>query len=94
MATEKKPRRKDTLDESNPPILVGGGGSTLIWINKTLNPTMVDPNTQPNGPLTPGDYYCWKVDQDVDSVVVKNGNGGSNPHGVNKQKFKVNFSYS
>jgi len=91
MATKKK----DTLDETNPPILVGGGGSSLIWIQKIYNPQLIDPlGVDPNAPqpANPGQYYCFKIDQDVTSVTVKNGTGGSNGHTVNNKKFRVNFT--
>lgn len=94
MATRKGPGKgkKKILDGDNPPILVGGGASSLIWIQKTLNPKLVDPNAQPNGPTNPGDYYCFSVGQDVTSVTVKNGHGGSQNHGVDNKKFSVDFS--
>ena len=93
MATQKgSGKEKKILDGDNPPILVGGGGSSLIWIQKTLNPQLVDPNVQTNGPKNPGDYYCFNVNQDVTSVTVKNGNGGSQGHNVNNKKFSVDFS--
>src|SRR6476620_626584 len=52
MATKKKAAKKRggaKLDiGSDPPIIVGGGGSTWIWIKRDTNLQLFDPNNLPN----------------------------------------------
>jgi hypothetical protein len=96
MATNKGlGKKKEILDGDNPPILVGGGGSSLIWIKKIYNPKLINPlGVDPDAPqpTNQDEYYCFQIDQDITSVTVKNGMGGSNGHTVNNKKFKVNFT--
>jgi hypothetical protein len=61
MVTKKRAR----LDiGSDPPIIVGGGGSSLIWINFNENQTGVNPNgvsaTAPS-PTNKNKYSCSKI---------------------------------
>lgn len=68
MATkEKAAKRKGpgNLDVgSDPPILVGGGGSSLIWVNFAEGQTPVKPKGLPANaptPMTKDDYSLSKI---------------------------------
>ena|SRR5437762_8323596 len=74
MATKKKSgkktSRKRKLLDTDPPILVGGGGSAYIWVNlneneRPVNPSSNDPNTGINPgaptPRTRANYTASRV---------------------------------
>ena len=67
MVTKKttKKRRKSHLDVgSDPPILVGGGGSSYVWVNFNEGQTGVNPNgISPDAPSpsTKSKYSCSKI---------------------------------
>ena len=60
---------------SDPPILVGGGGSSLVWIRKDQKPELVDHNLFPDAkkPKSPDKYLCYKVKDSHLKVVANNG---------------------
>jgi hypothetical protein len=68
MATKKKgakASRRNKLDiGSDPPVLVGGGGSSFIWVNTNQGQTMINPNSVPATAPTPhtkSDYSLSKI---------------------------------
>ena len=76
MATKKKSTsvskksRKPALTIGDPPILVGGGGSSYVWVSlnqneRPVNPSSNDPNTGINPgaptPRTRGNYTASRV---------------------------------
>lgn len=72
MATKKTSRRRkpSPLLETDPPIMVGGGGSSYLWVNlgqdqRPVNPSSNNPNTGINPgapvPLTRADYTCSRI---------------------------------
>lgn len=74
MATKKTSRKKKiTLDDpipGDPPILVGGGGSTYLWVQldqdeRPVNPQSDDPNYGIKAgapkPTTRANYTCSRV---------------------------------
>ena len=65
----------DDLLPVDPPILVGGGGSSLVWIRKDQAPQLVDHNEYPNckKPKNPDDYLCYRVKDSHLRVTVNNG---------------------
>ncbi len=73
---------------TDPPILVGGGGSSLIWIRKDQRPELVDHNQYPNAkkPKTPDDYFCYRVKDSHLTVVANNGVDPSTPLPVKNNK--------
>ena len=83
MATKKTPRkRKPTLLESDPPIMVGGGGSSYLWVNldqdqRPVNPSSNDPNTgvNPGSPLPKnrGNYSCSRVSNTPPQIFFSDG---------------------
>ncbi|HSQ22955.1 MAG TPA: hypothetical protein VLN44_01010 [Pyrinomonadaceae bacterium] len=90
------PKKKTMLD-GDPPILVGGGGSSFIWIRKDLEPQLVDPLGVPGSapqPLNPASYYCFKVQGNVGKIDVNaTGSGSSGPKSANGKKFHVQFDF-
>jgi hypothetical protein len=87
----KKRSAKLTIG-SDPPVLIGGGGSSFIWIKKDLEPQLVDsvPNGAPQ-PDTPDLYYCFRVQGNIGNVAVDDGNGTGPGKPVNNKKFFVKF---
>jgi hypothetical protein len=76
MATKKKSKStskgggKPRLDLGDPPILVGGGGSSYLWVNlsqgqRPVNPSSNNPSTGINPgsptPKTRGNYSASRV---------------------------------
>jgi len=61
MATKRRAR----LDiGSDPPVVVGGGGSSLIWVNFNENETGQNPNgvsASAPSPTTKSKYSCSKI---------------------------------
>ena len=88
-ANGKRPKGKLDIG-SDPPIIVGGGGSTYIWIKKDTNPELVDPATlgandpdPDTRPVTPGLYYLFHLPRfNVRAVHANDGDGtGNHDHG-------------
>lgn len=85
MATKKtypKRRKKHQLADSDPPILVGGGGSSYIWVNldqneRPVNPSSNDPVTgiKPGAPMprTRGDYTCSRIGRTPPKIFFYDG---------------------
>ena len=95
MATKKttKKKKRTPLDVgSDPPVIVGGGSSTWIWIKRDTNPQLFDPNNLPNTvtppdpaitPQNPGLYNLLYLGAlTVTSVHFNNGDGVSNNHSI------------
>jgi hypothetical protein len=89
MATKQKAVKKKgpgKLDiGSDPPILVGGGGSSYLWVNldqdqRPVNPSSNNPNTGINPgaptPTTRADYTCSRVARTPPRIFF---NDGVNP---------------
>src|SRR5712692_3819776 len=90
--TKKTGRKKNVLD-TDPPILVGGGGSSFIWIRRDLDPQLVTrvPSGAPQPP-NPDSYYCFRVQGNIGEVVLDDGNSAPPPgKSVNNQKYFVQF---
>jgi hypothetical protein len=77
--------------QGNPPILVGGGGSTLIWIKNIYNPREIRLNqVGPNAirPANPGLYTIYQCDPDLTQATVNKGDGHPHPHqGMGRNHF-------
>ena len=82
--------------QTDPPVLVGGGGSTLIWIRKDQNarplPLAEVPGTA-DKPAHPDLYDVYILDDFVCyQVRVHDGGGGrSVPHRTQGKKHHVVF---
>ena len=83
MTTKKasKKKRKSHLDiGSDPPVLVGGGGSSYIWVNLNQGQTQVNPNTGVNPgaptPHTPGNYNCSRITRTPPKLYFFDGTSG------------------
>jgi hypothetical protein len=82
--------------QSDPPVLVGGGGSTLIWIRKDQKarplPLVQVPGTAEK-PAHPDQYEIYILDDFVCSKVrVHDGGAGhSVPHPTQGKKHHVMF---
>lgn len=89
MATQKKPTnksRKPTLVPGDPPILVGGGGSTLVWINNSVFDSqltaaqvtkLIQDHPRMAHPATPGNYRVFKCNFNTVGTTVKADDGVS-----------------
>ena len=69
--------RRTKLDiGSDPPVLVGGGGSSYIWVNLGQGPTQVPPNsvspTAPS-PHSRDNYSCSKITNSPVRLFFNNG---------------------
>ena len=95
MATKKtiKKKKRTPLDVgSDPPVLVGGGSSTWIWIKRDTNAQLFDPTNIPNTvtppdaaitPQNPGLYNLLYLGAlTVTNVHFNNGDGVSNSHSI------------
>lgn len=80
----------------DPPILVGGGGSTLIWVRKDQRARKVSPEDVPNTAMKPGNpdlYDVYVLDNfECSSVKVQHGGSGNpTPHPVQGRKHHTQF---
>ena len=85
MATKKKSkkvRRKAFVMPTDPPILVGGGGSTYLWVHLDQGETPVNPQLDHPGkginpgapvPQTRADYACSRVSRTAPKLFFHNG---------------------
>ena len=108
MATKKKtPKKRKSRTRALPgdaPIIVGGGGSTFIWIKKELDPQLVRPDDVPGSapqPHTPALYYCFVCrgggnNGNVSRIVVDDGTAAQPnpdpPRNIHNRKHAVEFS--
>jgi hypothetical protein len=107
MSTEDRPtnnkekdkedkEKKDRPLDGDPPIIVGGGGSTYIWVRRnfagagTLQPF---PNPDPQYPIPPADlqylidnYYCYDIGVDLGSYRTHDGEDEGNPHRIKQRR--------
>ena len=81
---------------SDPPILVGGGGSTLIWVRNEfcLTPMALSdvPANAPH-PGHPNNYRVYEVNVEVTASTVKinQGGGQSKFSGMDPKKHSTEF---
>jgi len=96
-----KDRDKDTgMDnprpEGDPPIIVGGGGSTYIWVKRTLVPggTLTPlPTPDPQYPIPPGElqdlkdnYYCYDISVNLVGYRTHDGENEGKRHPVKQRR--------
>jgi hypothetical protein len=95
MATKKTSgKSKPNLLDTDPPILVGGGGSSFVWIRKDQVPKLVEPGSVPvraPRPLTPASYYVFEVKDSHVKVVVDDGTAPGPPKNVNSRYHITSF---
>ena len=81
LSFKKKPVADDPLPV-DPPILVGGGGSTYLWVRSDIGGPNVDPTSNdPDLGIKPGskkpktrnDYTCQRNKGNPRSVIFCNG---------------------
>ena len=86
-------RNEDSHDVTDDtPIVVGGGGSTYVWILKTLVPApsagmppgtllpIADPH--PHYPIDAGSYYCYDIQVNLGRYRTHDGVDEGNSHPV------------
>lgn len=81
---------------TDPPVLVGGGGSTLIWIRKDQNAQKIPLSQVPattEHPAHPDMYDIYLLDNfDCSQVKVHDGGQGNPaPHPVQGKKHHTQF---
>ena len=88
---EKKP----FVVPGDPPIIVGGGGSSLVWIRKDQVPQLIDPATlagnQPTKPTTPSLYYCFRVKDNHATIETDDGTNPSTGRKPVNGRFHVTY---
>ena len=88
----KKASRKTHLLDTDPPILVGGVGSSFVWIRKDQLPKLVEPDSVPvraPRPQTPALYYIFEVKDSHVKVVVDDGNTAPGPPKTVNSRFHL-----
>jgi hypothetical protein len=85
MAARKKSKtktRKSFMLPSDPPVLIGGGGSTYVWIQleqdeRPVNPQLDSPGKgiNPGAPMpaSRGDYSCSRIGRTPPKLFFHNG---------------------
>jgi hypothetical protein len=86
----KKRKKQKKLGPGDPPIFVGGGGSTLIWIRNDFTLTQIplaDVGPKASHPKTKSKYQIWRCDCDVTTSTVRlDQSGGQSKHtGLSKE---------
>ena len=71
------------------PIIVGGGGSTYLWIRKGLTLTP-EPNPHPDYEIDdfifdPNDYDCYDIGVDLVRYKTHDGDNQGNFHKIKKR---------
>jgi hypothetical protein len=78
----KKKGRKTRLALGDPPILVGGGGSSYVWVHlaqdqRPVNPSLDNPGigVKPGAPKpdTRGNYICSRVKDTYSKITFYDG---------------------
>ena len=89
------PERDTDSLPTDPPIIVGGGGSTLIWIRKDHHPEAIDPATLPDlpgKPAHPSMYDCYVLRNfECSQVTLHDGGSGHHQHPMKGQKHSTLF---
>jgi hypothetical protein len=88
MATKKKSKstskktRRTPFDLGDPPILVGGGGSSYLWVHlaqdqRPVNPSLDNPGIGINPgapkPNTRDNYICYRVKDTYSKITFYDG---------------------
>lgn len=80
---------------TDPPIIIGGGGSTLIWIRKDQHARKIPSTQVPYGaetPAHPDSYDIFILDGfDCASVKVNDGGGNSASHSTRSKSHHTIF---
>jgi hypothetical protein len=85
---------KQQLQAEDPPVIVGGGNSTYIWVKKgLLNLTpVVDPQHDYEINFNKADYDCYDVNVNLGSYKTHDGHNGGNTHPIkNRRKHCTRF---
>jgi hypothetical protein len=104
MSTEDRPADEKDKDKEkkdqhgfgdDPPIMVGGGGSTLVWMktDKTTQITLANVDPDAPRPMQPNDYLIFEVDVNVTKAhVKKHKNDNGSPHtGLDPKTHRTRF---
>jgi hypothetical protein len=87
--TTKKKMRTHLDVGSDPPVLVGGGGSSYIWVNMNQGQTTVPPNgVSPStpSPHTKSNYACSKI---INAPVRLFFNNGETPGKPGEEALEI-----
>lgn len=93
MATKKKKAKKTRRNRldigSDPPILIGGGGSSYLWVNLGEGQTPVSPHGFPANAPTPHTPASYSVDRITNSPVRLYFNPGITPGPGGEQALDI-----
>jgi hypothetical protein len=64
---------KKAIVPADPPIIVGGGGSTYIWMLKSIKPQLIDPSDANHPPPHANNYVCIVCDVNVQTIEADDG---------------------
>jgi hypothetical protein len=64
---------KRAIVPADPPIIVGGGGSTYIWMLKTTKPQLIDPSDANHPPPHANNYVCIVCNVDIQTIEADDG---------------------
>src|SRR5436305_1512806 len=88
-----KDKDKEFLGD-DPPIIVGGGSSTYVWISRTLSPGVLQPIPNPdpqyeipdfNMQYLKDNYYCYDIGVDLGRYKTHDGDNEGGPHNISHQ---------
>ncbi len=80
----------------DPPIIVGGGGSSLIWVRNDFTLTQIplsDVKAGASKPRNPANNQIWKCEVAITTLTVRlnQGVGQSKHTGLDPNKYSAEF---
>ena len=93
-ASGNRPKRATV--PTDPPIIVGGGGSSLIWVRNDFTLTQIPLSAVKAGapkPKTPTNYQIWECEVAITTLVVRlnKGVGQSKHTGMDPNGYSTEF---
>lgn len=86
-------KKRLTLLAEEPPIMVGGGSSTYVWIKQGMLKPEPDPHPEYEIEFDMSKYDCYRVDVDLVSYKTHDGKNPGGKHPVKNRKKHVTRFY-